>query len=107
MNYPNDANGDALRRMENAGDDLSRPRNVDFTVVFPSSDAANKFATKLRELDYAVSVESSETEEFPWDVVVVNHMLPTYEGIAAFEDLLQRVASSFGGHNDGWGCSPA
>lgn len=32
--FPNDANGDVLRRMEAQGDDLSRPRNVDFTVIF-------------------------------------------------------------------------
>jgi hypothetical protein len=34
MIYPNDANGDSLRRMEAEGDDLSRPRNINFTVVF-------------------------------------------------------------------------
>ena len=105
MNYPNDANGDALRRMEEAGDDLTRPRNIDFTVVFTNADAAEKFANHFRVLGYTASVEFTETNKgFPWDVVIVKHMLPTHEGIGTFEDLLQHVASSFGGQNDGWGC---
>jgi hypothetical protein len=104
MSYPNDANGDALRRMEEAGYDLSRPRNIDFTVVFANKDAAEKFVSQLRARGYAASIEFTETDETsPWDVVVVNNMIPTHEGIGAFEDLLQHVASSFGGRNDGWG----
>jgi hypothetical protein len=104
MSYPKDANGDALRRMEEAGDDVTRPRNIDFTVVFPNKDAAEKVADQFRAHGHAVSIEFTETdEEFPWDVVVVKHMIPTHEGISAFEDSLQRVASLFGGHNDGWG----
>ena len=104
MSCPKDANGDALRRMEKAGDDLTRPRDIDFTVVFPNEDAAKKFANQLRAHGYAASIEFTEAdEEFPWDVVVVKNMIPTHEGISAFEDLLQHIANSLGGHNDGWG----
>ena len=35
MKCPDDANGDALRRIEAAGDDLTHPRGIEFTVVFP------------------------------------------------------------------------
>jgi hypothetical protein len=38
--YPNDANGDVLRRMQARGDDLARPRNIDFTVVFVDAVSA-------------------------------------------------------------------
>jgi Regulator of ribonuclease activity B len=44
MVYPDDANGDALRRMAAQGDDLTRPRNVDFTVVFVDESSAEQFA---------------------------------------------------------------
>jgi hypothetical protein len=105
MKYPDDANGDALRRMEEQGDDLSCPRNVEFTVVFPNESAARQFADHFSTLGYAASAELTETvENFPWDVVVVNHMAPSHEKIGAFEDLLEGVAVTFGGHNDGWGC---
>ena len=103
MPHPPDANGDVLRRMESHGDDLSRPRDIEFTVVFPDENSAQQFANHFRALGYKVSAELSNTG-FPWDVVVVKHMAASHQEIGAFEDELQRVADNFGGHNDGWGC---
>ena len=105
MVFPNDANGDALRRMEAEGDDLTRPRNIDFDVVFPDGNSAEQFAKHFRALGHEVSVEAAGTRrDFPWDVVVVKRMVPSHEGITGFEDLLQSAADRWGGHNDGWGC---
>lgn len=105
MIYPNDANGDALRRMEAQGDDLTRPRDIDFSVAFADARSAQRFAAHFRALGYEVSAEPTETDQdFSWDVVVVQHMVPSYHGITKFENLLQSVASALGGHNDGWGC---
>jgi hypothetical protein len=103
--YPDDDNGDALRRLEAQGDGLTRPRNIDFTVVFPEVIAAERFAEQFRREGYAVSVELAETvKELPWDVVVVRHMAPSHRGIGDFETMLQEVACVLGGRIDGWGC---
>jgi regulator of ribonuclease activity B len=105
VTFPNDANGDALRRMVADGDDLTKARDVDFSVVFADGASAEEFAKHLRALGYEVSVEDAETDQrFPWDVVVVKRMAPSYEEISGFEDLLRSVAARWGGHNDGWGC---
>jgi hypothetical protein len=105
MLYPNDVNGDTLRRMEAQGDDLTRPRNINFMVAFADASSAEQFAKHFRGLGHAVSVEANETDQvFPWDVVVVQHMVPSYDGITDFENLLQSVADAWGGRNDGWGC---
>jgi len=40
--------------MESKGDDLSRPRNVDFTVVFRDENTAQQFANHFRALTYEV-----------------------------------------------------
>jgi hypothetical protein len=105
MIYPSDANGDVLRRMQAQGDDLTNPRNIDFTVVFAGVISAEQFAGHFRALGHKVSVEATETDQdFPWDVVVVKHMVPSHEEITNFENLLQSVADGWGGHNDGWGC---
>ena len=78
ITYPNDANGDALRRMEAEGDDLSRPRNIDFNLVFADESSAAQFAQHFRAIGHEVSVEVTGTHQgFPWDVVVVQHMLPS------------------------------
>jgi hypothetical protein len=107
MNFPDDENGDALRRLVAEGDDLSQPRDVDFTVVFPDQRSAEGFARDIAELGYRTSAEFAEVEEgFPWDVIVIKHMKPTHQEIVEFEDLLQRTADIWAGRNDGWGCFP-
>lgn len=105
MLHPNDADGDALRRLEADGDNLTRPRDIDFAVVFTDANSAEQFAKHFRALGHKVSVELTDSnEDFPWDVIVVQHMVPSHDGIRSFEDLLQSVADNWGGHNDGWGC---
>jgi Regulator of ribonuclease activity B len=105
VTFPDDANGDVLRRFVSQGDDLTRPRDIDFTVVFADEHSAEEFATHFRSLEYAVSVEMTQTAEgLPWDVRVIRHMAPSYEAICEFEDELESVATPLGGRNDGWGC---
>ena len=75
MLLPNDANGDVLRRMEAQGDDLSRPGNVDFTVIFADESSAEQFAEHFRALGHEASVKANESDpDFPWDVVVDQHI---------------------------------
>jgi len=91
--------------MAQSGDDLSKARDIEFTVVLPNRAAAQKFGDHFHQLGYAVSAQRTRTvPELPWDVVVVKHMVPTYEGITAFEAELETVASRLGGRSDGWGC---
>jgi hypothetical protein len=103
--FPNDENGDVLRRMQAAGDDLSRPRKIEFTVVFSTGISAERFAEHFQCLGYRVSVDFAETvENYPWDVVVTKEMQPSHAEIGNFEILLQSVADPLDGRNDGWGC---
>jgi hypothetical protein len=105
MFIPEDDNGDVLRRLAANGDDLTRSRNIDFTVVFPDEGSAKQFAEHFRALGYAASSELSEVRsDLPWDVVVTRNMIPSHRAIGEFEDLLQEIADRFGGLNDGWGC---
>lgn len=101
----NEANRDVLLRLVSGGDDLSKARDIDFSVVFPDGKSAEDFASKLRQVGYATSVKRScVDEDLPWDVTVVKHMLPACERITEFELFLQSIASPLGGRNDGWGC---
>ena len=105
LDFPDDENGVVLRRMYHNGDNLSIARNIDFTVVLPTEDDAEAFASHFRELQNKVTIENSGcVTELPWDVVVVKNMVPTHEAITAFEESLQDFAQRFGGRNDGWGC---
>lgn len=103
--FPDDENADVLRRMLRGGDDLTKPRDIDFSIVFPSNSAAEEFGNYFVRLGFKVSVQESNcVPELPWDVTVTNYMLPTHAGITEFEETLETVATRFGGRNDGWGC---
>ena len=103
--FPNDENGDVLRRMQENGDDLTKAREIDFTAVFPNKQLAEEFADHFRQMGHEVSVEETRcVAELPWDVIVVNHMLPSHAEISEFENTLETLAATLGGRNDGWGC---
>jgi hypothetical protein len=105
MVYPDDANGDVLRRMEAAGDDLARPREVDLNVVFPTENVAEQFANHFSALGFAASVEFGKVvQDLPWEVVVKKHMVPSHSEVGSFEEVLERIANPLGGCNDEWGC---
>ena len=105
MFIPDDDNGDVLRRMVAKGDDLTRPRNIDFSVLFADQSSAEKFAEHFRSLGYDVSVKGGYPKpDSSWDVTVVRRMPASHEGITDLENLLQSVADRWGGRNDGWGC---
>ncbi len=103
--FPNDENGDVLRRMQQDGDDFTKPRDVDFSVVFPSKSSAEEFADHFRRSGFKVAVQECDGErELPWDVTVTRYMLPTHAEITEVENTLEDAAAPLGGSNDGWGC---
>jgi Regulator of ribonuclease activity B len=102
--FPNDANGDVLRRIQKNGGDLTNPRNIEFTVVFPAEISAGKFAEYATGIGDKVSISNSNcVPDLPWDVIVVKRMVPTHQAITRFEETLESAAEPLGGRNDGWG----
>ena len=103
--FPNDENGNVLRNMYEDGDDLSQPRDINFTVALPNSDAVQEFGSHFYNLGLQVKAKKNNTvPSLPWDVVVTINMLPTHGGIAEFEQELEKVAVPLGGRNEGWAC---
>jgi hypothetical protein len=103
--FPDDENGDVLWRMRQEGDDLDKPREVDFSVIFPSEEAALQFAVDLLRNDQKVSFAAyPENTERPWQVQAHPVLVPSHENISGYEDQLARHAEPLGGRNDGWGC---
>lgn len=104
-NFPNDVNGDALWRMLENGDDLSKQREIEFTVIFATEDDAIKFGeTLLINRQKILLCDNKENSEYPFELVAYIYMEATHEEISAYEDLLELHATPFNGHNDGWGC---
>ena len=102
--FPQDENGDVLWRIAQHGVDLTEAHEIDFALVFPTREAALKFAVFALQTEAKVSFSSyEENEEFPWQVYVHPVMEPTHVDITAFESFLGTRAEQLGGKNDGWG----
>ena len=103
--FPDDENGDVLRRMQKDGDDFTKARDIDFSVIFPNESSAKQFADHFGKAGFKVAIEEWEGDrELPWDVTVTRHMYPTHSEITQIENALEGVAAPLGGANDGWGC---
>jgi hypothetical protein len=101
--YPDDDNGAVLRRLEEGGDDLTRPRNINFEHVFVSKEAAFRFAAEVVSETDEVRISWYEAKR-AWDVQVTRHMVPTHRSITELEEALGKKAKLHGGYSDGWGC---
>ncbi len=102
--YPDDDNGNALRDMQSSGDDLSKSRDVDFSVVFADSTSSAKFVEATRREGLRAKVETDSARGSTFDVTVTSRMIPSHEAIGSMERRLEELASPLGGWNDGWGC---
>ena len=63
--YPNDADGDALRRVAADGADMSKPMSIDFAIAAPSEDAGERIAAEARRLGFSVKVVPDACDEEP------------------------------------------
>jgi regulator of RNase E activity RraB len=103
IDFPNDADGDALRRVVRDGSDMTKPMFIDFQVALPHEDAANDLATAARKLGYRVKVYDSAECRLPWTCECSTRMLATYDGVVAVQGELAALSAPLGGFPDGWG----
>lgn len=105
MTFPDDDNGDVLRRMFDGGDSLRQPRDIDFAHCFPDERTAKTFASQVIGLGRKVSIQKAEDDsEDSWDVIVTVTMVPDHEALGSLERRLAEQAETIGGKADGWGC---
>ena len=104
--FPNDADGDALRRVVSTGSDMSKRMFVDFQVAVPSEASATALADVASKLGYRVAVYDSlgvydgRECSLPWTCECSTRMLVTYESVIAVQQELREISAEFGGHPD-------
>jgi regulator of ribonuclease activity B len=103
--FPDDPTGDALWEMQESGDDLSQPREIEFTVIFSNAEEALKFGeTLLLNRQKILLSDNQEDNEYPFEIVVFVFMEASYDEITGYQELLEMHATKFNGRGDGWGC---
>jgi hypothetical protein len=100
--FPPDENGYALRNMQESGDDLSKSRDIDFSILFQNGGSAKSFCEIAAARGWKVCISAADVGI--WDVTVTSNMVPTYSAIGIMEQLLLQLSAPMNGRNDGWGC---
>jgi hypothetical protein len=107
LHFPDDENGDVLRRMADSDFPFEQPHDVDFYAVFPSHDDANLVARQLigghDAGERLAAVKTAPHHRAGTELKVVKTMLVTHENVTAFETRLADLCRTHGGKLDGWG----
>ena len=105
--YPDDANGDVFRRLEESNFDFSKDHSVEFFAVFATEVEADKIARMYVE-DHENNFTLKNIETRPYDkggmvLELVALMKVTYDNIVNFENKFQKRVTTVEGYLDGWG----
>jgi hypothetical protein len=98
--YPNDADGDELRKVADSGADMSRPMVIDFSFAVPDERTARRVAEVVATHGFDPSISEDDGS---WSVHCSKSMLATYEGVVAVQVELNELLRSYGATCDGWG----
>jgi len=108
--YPDDADGDALRRVESLGYDMSRSMDIEFHIAAPDELTAYWIVSKVNALGFDTSVSFDDAEldldsndDFLWTCTCTRNMVPEYTELVEWQARLNQIAQPLGGFVDGWG----
>ena len=100
---PDDADGDALRRLLAANSDLTREMEIDFFIAIDDETSANEFAKAAESHGFESKVSRYEELEKAWTCYCTKTMIPSYESIVGVQDFLAELGRPWNAEPDGWG----
>ncbi len=99
--FPDDADGDALRELAGRAD-ITKPMIIEFTIAVPDESSGREVQSAVGERGYEVSAEFDK-ESGTWTCYCKKSMVPSYDAVVAAQGELNDVSAPFGGACDGWG----
>ena len=94
-----------LRELEQAGADLTKPREVLHYLYFPTEEAADEAAEALRAAGYEVAVQPSaagSASRNPWLALATIEAVVNEATVDQTRALMEGIAARGGGEYDGW-----
>lgn len=105
--YPDDANGDVFRSLEENNFDFSKEYPVDFYAVYATEEESDSIAKLYvedwRNGDAFKKIETRPCDKGGMELELVPIMKLTYENVVSFENRLAERTSKVNGYLDGWG----
>jgi hypothetical protein len=102
VNWPEDADGDVIRRMREGGFDFSKPCLIDFNVDFQSWPPPQA-AIRVLEKEYPSTKVYEPTEEDDGYVQFQLFELLSYELVTRTQEHVTKLMTPYGGICESWG----
>jgi len=102
MKIPDDADGDAMRRVIADGGDLTRPMLIDFQIDCPDMDSAEAIASKIPPDEFAISIYQ-DPDDGSVTCECSRKMLLEHSELIRIQRQITNIASAFGGWCEAWG----
>lgn len=96
------SNRHVMDRLEQNGDNLDLPRQIDHSVIFQDKQQAKKFASVVKDKGFSVQVTRRGIVKRSYDLLVQRDDAPRLLDPITLE--LERLAEALNGSYDGWGC---
>ncbi len=104
MKFPNDETGSILQEMFDNGEDLSKPFEISFFILFDERKEVLDYLVTRQDESCTESISWVE-EEKKWELSIIVTEVPSHDAITDFEASLAEGASLFNGDIDGWACT--
>jgi len=98
MDWPDDADGDVLRRLRAGGFEFDREIEVDFNIDFEDWPPNPTLLAELAEAFPGATISLEDG-----DVLVQLTAQLTYPFLIEMQETLTQLARPYGGHCDSWG----
>ncbi len=102
MSIPNDADGDAMRRVIADGADLTRPMRIDFQIDCPDLASARAIGARVPRDEFEISVYQN-SEHTRATCECSRDMLLEHSELVRIQARLSSIARPFGGSCAAWG----
>jgi len=90
----------ALDALRQAGNDLSKPSEVTYYLVFPDAAAAKRAGDGAHALDFETEIIGGRDGQ--WTCMASRRMIPEQSTILETTKKMRELAESFGGKFDRW-----
>jgi Regulator of ribonuclease activity B len=99
--YPDDDDGEALRRVEESGADMLKPMKIEFSIDVPSEKREHLRAERIAALGYAPHIFVDD-ESGSVSIYCARTMLATHEAVVAAQAELNEICVPIAARCDGW-----
>lgn len=100
-NWPDDADGDVMRRLEASGFEFEAEHTIDFNIDFGTWPPAQEFIEQLKAT--YPNIETNALEDGAGEVRFIVEAKLSYELVMFVQESVSAIAKPYGGQCESWG----